>query len=111
MRQHIEKEIKRFENEIAYNESREILYESDVRTINRNISELKIRLETLKSILSAHGDIEIEVVKKTKVRRTRPQPFSGGGLDDSTESFESGYDKGFSDAQRILRAAILKKIM
>lgn len=110
MKQQIEEELREYENDLVNAECTLPVFESDVRIRDRKITELKIRIDTLKRILHRYGDTNIDVVKSTKVKRNRPHPFSGGGLDDSTESFESGYDKGFTDGQRMLRAAIVKKL-
>lgn len=87
-----------------------INFESDHRLIEREQRELVIRVDTLKSLLNSPPTDTISIVKSTQAKRKRPTPFTTGFLDDSTESFESGYDKGFSDGQRLLRAAILKKV-
>lgn len=52
----------------------------------------------------------INLIKSLKVKRTKPEPYTGAFLDDSTESRESGYNEGFADAQRIFRAQLLKQI-
>lgn len=110
MKQQIETELKQYEADLLKTECVLPVFESDVRLRDRKISELNLRIDTLKSILGKYGDTNLDVVKSTKVKRNRPHPFSGGGLDDSTESFESGYDKGFTDGQRMLRDAIVKKM-
>jgi len=110
MKQQIETELRQYEADLLKAECVLPVFESDVRLRDRKISELNLRIDTLKSILGKYGDVELDVVKNTKVKRKRPYPFSGGGLDDSSESFESGYDKGFADGQRILRATIVKKL-
>lgn len=52
----------------------------------------------------------INAIKSIKIKRTRPEPFTTGFLDDSTEKFEDGYNAGFADAQRMFRAAVLKQL-
>lgn len=52
----------------------------------------------------------IKAIKSIKLKRTRPEPFTTGFLDDSTEKFEDGYNTGFADAQRMFRAAVLKQL-
>lgn len=105
----IKEKISEYEKRLLILNGQPINFESDRRLIEREQRELTIRIDTLKSILNASRQETIKIIKEVHVKRKRPTPFCTGFLDDSTESFESGYDTGFSDAQRMLRAAILKK--
>ncbi len=99
----IKEKISEYEKRLLILNGQPINFESDRRLIEREQRELTIRIDTLKSILNASSQDTIKIIKEVRVKRKRSTPFTTGFLDDSTESFESGYDTGFSDGQRLLR--------